>query len=249
MGRVGVESTGTYGAGITRHLALAGIPVLDVTRPDLAARRRQGKDDQIDAVAAAHAALWGQRVQVAKDRDGAVEALRTLRTTRRSAVKARRAALQLLYNTVVAAPDEVRDLVRHLTRMQRLRTCASWRPKASGYRDPATAAKIALKTQARRILALNDEIAALDRLIEPLVEELAPRLLALPCVGVESAGVPRHRWRQPVAPAVRSELRDALQSEPDTGVVRQDHPSSAQPRWTPPGQRRAARGCRLTHAD
>ena len=88
MGRVGVESTGTYGAGITRHLALAGIPVLDVTRPDLAARRRQGKDDQIDAVAAAHAALWGQRVQVAKDRDGAVEALRTLRTTRRSAVKA-----------------------------------------------------------------------------------------------------------------------------------------------------------------
>ena len=44
------------------------------------------------------------------------------------------------------------------------------------------------KTQARRILALNDEIAALDRLIEPLVEELAPRLLALSCVGVESAG-------------------------------------------------------------
>ena len=188
VGRVGVESTGTYGAGITRHLALAGIPVLEVTRPDLAARRRQGKDDQIDAVAAAHAALWGQRVQVAKDRDGAVEALRTLRTTRRSAVKARRAALQLLYNTIVAAPDEVRDRVRHLTRMQRLRTCACWRPKASGYRDPATAAKIALKTQARRILALNDEIAALDRLIEPLVEELAPRLLALPCVGVGSAG-------------------------------------------------------------
>ena len=26
--RVGVESTGSYGAGITRHLALAGVPVL-----------------------------------------------------------------------------------------------------------------------------------------------------------------------------------------------------------------------------
>ena len=81
--RVGVESTGSYGAGITRHLALAGIPVLEVTRPDLESRRRQGKDDSLDAVAAAQAALWGQRVQVAKDRDGAVEALRTLRTTRR----------------------------------------------------------------------------------------------------------------------------------------------------------------------
>ena len=61
--------------------------------------------------------------------------------------------------------------------------------------------------------------------------------------------VSRHRGRQPVAPAVRSELRDALRSEPDTGVVGQDHPSSAQPRWTPPGQCRTARGCRLTHAD
>ena len=69
-------------------------------------------------MAAAHAALWGQRVQVAKDRDGAVEALRTLRTTRRNAVKARRATLQLLHNTIVAAADEVR-------------VC-----------DPATAAKI-----------------------------------------------------------------------------------------------------------
>ena len=186
--RVGVESTGSYGAGITRHLALAGIPVLEVTRPDLESRRRQGKDDLIDAVAAAHAALWGQRVQVAKDRDGAVEALRTLRTTRRNAVKARRATLQLLHNTIVAAADEVRDQVRNMTRMQRLRTCASWRPDVIGYRDPATAAKIALKALARRILMLNDEIADLDRLIEPLVEELASALLALPCVGVESAG-------------------------------------------------------------
>ena len=189
--RVGVESTGSYGAGITRHLALAGIPVLEVTRPDLESRRRQGKDDLIDAVAAAHAALWGQRVQVAKDRDGAVEALRTLRTTRRNAVKARRATLQLLHNTIVAAADEVRDQVRNMTRMQRLRTCASWRPDAIGYRDPATAAKIALKALARRILMLNDEIADLDRLIEPLVEELASALLALPCVGV--VRLPRSR--------------------------------------------------------
>ena len=43
--RVGVESTGTYGAGITRHLALSGIPVLEVTGPDPASRRAKGKDD------------------------------------------------------------------------------------------------------------------------------------------------------------------------------------------------------------
>ena len=54
--RVGVESTGTYGAGITRHLALSDIPVLEVTGPDPASRRAKGKDDTLDAIAAAEAA-------------------------------------------------------------------------------------------------------------------------------------------------------------------------------------------------
>lgn len=186
--RVGVEATGTYGAGITRHLALAGVPVLEVTGPDPAQRRAKGKDDTLDAIAAAQAALTGQRVQVAKDRSGSVEALRALRTTRRTAVKCRRATLQQLHNTIVAAPDEVRDQVRNLTRMQLLRTCAGWRPDTFGFRDPVVATKIALKSLARRILGLNDEIAELDRLIGPLVQELAPSLLELEGVGIENAG-------------------------------------------------------------
>ena len=126
--RVGVESTGTYGAGITRHLALSGIPVLEVTGPDPASRRAKGKDDALDAIFAVEAARTRRRVQVAKDRSGTVEALRVLRTTRKTAIKCRRAALQQLHNTIVAAPEEVRDQVRNLTRMQRLRTCAAWRP-------------------------------------------------------------------------------------------------------------------------
>ena len=106
--RVGVESTGTYGAGITRHLALSGIPVLEVTGPDPASRRAKGKDDALDAISAAEAARTRRRVQVAKDRSGSVEALRVLRTTRKTAIKCRRAALQQLHNTIVAAPEEVR---------------------------------------------------------------------------------------------------------------------------------------------
>ena len=105
-----------------------------------------------------------RRVQVAKDRSGSVEALRVLRTTRKTA-KCRRAAVQQLYNTIVAAPEEVRDQVRNLTRMQRLRTCAAWRPDTVGYRDPVVATKLSLKSLARRILDINDEIAELDRFI------------------------------------------------------------------------------------
>ena len=186
--RVGVESTGSCGAGITRHLALSGVPVLEVTGPDWVGRRARGKDDSLDAIAAAEAARTGRRGQVAKDRAGAVEALRVLRTTRKTAVKCRRATLQQLHNTIAAAPEEVRDQVRNLTRMQRLRTCAAWRPDIVGYRDPMVATKLALKHLARRVLDLNDEIAELDRLIVPLVEELAPNLLRLEGVGVANAG-------------------------------------------------------------
>ena len=125
---------------------------------------------------------------MAKDRSGAVEALRVLRTTRKTAMKCRRAALQQLHNTIVAAPEEMRDPVRNLTRMQRLRTCAAWRPDTVGYRDPVVATKLSLKYLARRVLDLNDEIAELDRFIGPLVEELAPNLLQLEGVGIENAG-------------------------------------------------------------
>lgn len=186
--RVGVESTGTYGAGITRHLALAGVPVLEVTGPDRSLRRAKGKDDALDAIAAAQGARTGQRVQVAKDRSGGVEALRVLRTTRKTAIKCRRAALQQIHNTIVASPDEVRDQVRNLTRMQLLRICASSRPDLLAYRDPVVATRIALKSLARRVLDLNDEVSDLDRLIEPLVEELGSALTQLEGVGTDSAG-------------------------------------------------------------
>jgi len=186
--RVGVESTGTYGAGLVRLLAREGVPVLEVTAPDPAARRGKGKDDMIDAVAAAQAAASGQRVQVAKDRNGQVEALRVLRTTRKTAVKCRRATLQQLHNTIVAAPEDLRDELRHFTRMKLLRTCAAWRPNITAYRDPTVATRIAIKSLCRRVLELNDEIAELDRLIEPLVAELAPTLVALEGVGTECAG-------------------------------------------------------------
>jgi transposase len=186
--RVGVEQTGSYGAGLTRHLALAGIPVLEVTGPDPSMRRAKGKDDTLDAIAAAKAALTGERVSVAKDRSGQVEALRVLRTTRKTAVKCRRATMQQLRNTIIAAPDEVRDQVRNLTPMQLLRTCAAWRPDQLAFRDPTVATKIALRSLARRLLELGDEIAELDQLIKTLVAELAPGLLALEGVGAENAG-------------------------------------------------------------
>jgi transposase len=186
--RVGVEGTGSYGAGLTRHLVEAGFDVLEVDRPDRSDRRRKGKDDDLDAISAARAALHGRRTSIPKGKDGAVESLRVLRVTRNTAVRARRNALQLLRMSIVSAPEELRDQVRNLTRMQLIRTCAAWRPDASNAADPVTATRIALKSLARRMLELGDEIAMLDDLIAPLVTELAPQLLQRVGIGIEVAG-------------------------------------------------------------
>jgi transposase len=41
----GVEGTGSYGAGLARYLAAAGVRVVEVDRPDRQDRHRQGKSD------------------------------------------------------------------------------------------------------------------------------------------------------------------------------------------------------------
>ena len=51
--RIGVEATGTYGAGLLRYMQQAGIEVLEVTTPDKHDRRRRGKNNDLDAQNAA----------------------------------------------------------------------------------------------------------------------------------------------------------------------------------------------------
>jgi transposase len=181
--RVGVEATGTYGAGLLRYLQKAGVEVLEVTTPDRQDRRKRGKNDDLDAQNAAHAAFAGKRTVTPKSRDGMIEALRVLKACRKTAVTARRVALQVIHNTVVSAPDELRDVVRELTRMELIRTLAAWRPDLTDYRTVTSACRITLRSLARRYLELHDEIAELDDMIRTLVEELAPALVARNAIG------------------------------------------------------------------
>ncbi|MET8355309.1 transposase [Micromonospora sp. NPDC005206] len=73
---VGVEGTGSYGAGLARYLTSKKIAVVEVDRPDRRARRAQGKSDPIDAIAAARATLAGTAMGTPKTRTGPVEAIR-----------------------------------------------------------------------------------------------------------------------------------------------------------------------------
>jgi transposase len=57
---IGIESTGSYAAGLTRFLLGEGVDVFEVNQPHPHLRARRGKDDAIDAEASAGKALSGK---------------------------------------------------------------------------------------------------------------------------------------------------------------------------------------------
>lgn len=187
LDRVGVEGTGSYGAGLTRVLRAENVTVIEVDRPDRKARRRSGKSDPVDAYAAAMSALSGRAEGTPKTRDGHVEAIRVLRVSRRSAMKARTQAMNQMKGILVAGGAELRERLRSLRPTALVDVCARLRP-TDLLDDPEQAVKLALRGLARRYQQLSAEIAELDAELSPLVAAVAPDLLALPGVGIEVAG-------------------------------------------------------------
>ncbi len=172
LNRVGVEGTGSYGAGLARYLRRADVEVIEVDRPNRAERRRSGKSDPLDAVEAARAALGGRAQSISKSKDGAIEAIRVLVVAKRSARGARVKALVQMRHLVITAPDQLRSRLKRLTVL--VDEVARLRPSRAG--DAVMAAhKAALYSLARRVQTLEDELAELDKRIEALVEAAAPR--------------------------------------------------------------------------
>jgi transposase len=183
---VGVEGTGSYGAGLARHLQRQGVAVVEVDRPNRQRRRRQGKSDPHDAVTAARAAQAGDALGVAKLRDGNVEAIRVLRVARGGAKRDRTRAINQMRSLVSTAPDDLRQQLRGLTIPKLVRRAAAFRP--GGRSDVGSATRLGLRTLARRVLELDSEVAALDEVLGPLVAATAPELVAQVGVGTDTAG-------------------------------------------------------------
>jgi transposase len=184
--RVGVEGTGTFGAGLTRFVRAYGLAVVEVARPERSTRRRQGKSDPIDAQAAARATLAGVATATPKTREGQVEMIRLLRVARRGAMKARVAAAEQLYGVLCSAPEELRQPLLGLKTKAMVGACAALRPGPLTSTTAAT--KTTLRSLARRWQQLQAELDQLDTQLQALVTSAAPTLVALPGVGVETAG-------------------------------------------------------------
>jgi transposase len=185
---IGLEGSGSWGAGLCRHLLTEGHRVLDVDRPDRRSRRKAGKSDTLDAIAAARAVQAGTAAGIPKTRDGTVETIRTLRLERRSALKARTQAANQLHNLVATAPDDLRSQLRDLNLAELVTRCARFRP--GDPTNPTTGTKHALRGLARRYQHLTTEINDLDTTLRPLIANhpTGARLLTIYGVGPDVAG-------------------------------------------------------------
>lgn len=183
---VGIEGTGTYGAGLARHLDTVGVTVVEVDRPNRQRRRRAGKSDTTDAISAARAAQSKEATSTAKSRNGNVEKIRVLRVARRSVVRERVRAINQLRALIITAPPEIRDQLAGLSPIGVAQAVARYR-----IADPTTEAgalKYAMRSLGRRAEALRTEAKELNTILRTIIEHTAPELIARPSIGVDAAG-------------------------------------------------------------
>ena len=184
---IGVEGTGSYGAGLARYLAAHGVRGVEVDRADRQDRHRSGKSDPLDAVSAARAAQSGRAAGAPKGRDGVVEAVRALMVAKRSARHERTQAINQARALILTGPDDLRSRFAGRRAAALAEAVAALRPRpgdAAGY-----SVRFALRELGRRVQFLDNQIGRLDELIVPLVTARAPGLLSLYGVGPETAAL------------------------------------------------------------
>ena len=182
--RVGVEGTGSYGAGLARHLGAAGFVVAEVLRPSRQVRRTRGKSDPLDAYAAARAALAQEEHATPKAGAGQVEAIRYLLVARRSAVKARTAAIVQIKSLLVTAPDLIRERYRSLGDKALIAALARLRLSTDAL---LAAVGQGLRSLARRHQLLGEEVSDLDQALAALTAAANPGLVAAKGIGTITA--------------------------------------------------------------
>src|SRR5215217_3919271 len=190
-----IESTGGYGAGLTRFLHAHHEQVVELDRPKRAARRHGAKSDPLEATRAAREALG--RDQLALPRaTGPRAALSVRLTARRCAVQAAGDAQRQLHALVIAAPEPLRERLRVRSPRQLVAACTRLRVHTDWDVETRSTAAT-LRSLARRIRELTSEAAAHRQAILVLVRAWRPDLLARAGVGPIVAASVLCAWSHP----------------------------------------------------
>lgn len=174
--RTGIEGTASYGAGVTAYLRSRHLTVREVIRPKRQARRR-GKSDPIDAYAAARAAAVDEDLPIPKLLGGRIDAIRVILKARKTALKARTAAITQIKNFLVTAPADLRETYDHLPTNKLVTTLATIRI------EPGDSVTAVLRRLARRVQFLDEEATGAEVELASLTAELAPALANAHAVG------------------------------------------------------------------
>lgn len=190
-----IEGTGGHGAGLTRVLAERGELVVELDRPERAARRNGAKSDPLDAVRAAREALSRTRLGTPRS-GGDRQALSVLLAARRSAINASTDAGRQVFSLVIAAPEQIRDRFRRKKIPAMLRTAAKLRVHPAWDEETTTTVAV-LRSLARRALQLEEEAAEHEKEILRIVRAWRPDLLAQRGVGPIVAATILCAWSHP----------------------------------------------------
>jgi transposase len=173
---IGIEGTGSYGAGLSRFLTERGHTVFEVNRANRQLRYQKGKSNAVDAEGAARAVLAGQATGQPKSGTSTVEMIRHFKVARDTAVKGRSQAMQTLKAIIVNSPAALREQLDHVTgKMTLIRHLAALRP--GPVTSTLASAKTSLRAIARRWLALDAEIKEHDIQLGALTAARAPDLI------------------------------------------------------------------------
>lgn len=192
---VGVEGARSYGVGLARALAGAGLRVVEAEQPAKKDRRRRGKSDVIDAHLVALATLRLDLERLPTPRaDGDREALRMLLVGRRELVETRTRTISRLRALLLTGSDEDREIIgRGRVTDALLRTIIERELPASADRVQRVRAGEARRL-AELIARTTAELATNKSLVEEIVDEIAPALLEKRGVGPVSAGQAIVSW-------------------------------------------------------
>lgn len=178
--KVGVEGTGSWGAGLAWFLNETGIEVVEVIRPNRQHRRRYGKSDHSDAIAAGRAVQSGQASATPRHGNGGTASLRMVRIARKSAVKSKTMIANQIWSVIATGPIELTERFENRSIDAVVAEASRLRP-SDDLVDPTQATKLSLQSLARRHQALSKEIKRLTDAIAQLTRQIAPPQLLDEC--------------------------------------------------------------------
>ncbi len=189
-----IDGAGSYGATFTEQLLEAGLTVAEAPDVPPSTRRRRGKSDAVDAVAIAQAARSLDVHQLCWPRAaGNRTALRVLTVAREQMSGERTRAVNAL-TALLRTVDLGIDARRALTTTT-ITTIAAWRTRSDN--NTLAICRAEAIRLARRIRALDAELAANHTALHQAVTAQAPQLLTLPGVGAVVAATVLLAWSHP----------------------------------------------------